>query len=335
MHSGTAQEEITNATAKRVIEFLLHFQADEMPYQRCIPKRMNEFARQTDREVALVNLLYHQRHHYQHIWFDLLQSLHQDGRCRRFRQEIDVTSRTEGIKELRHLTEHVGKRKNRYHRCILRRRQKRQTCFHIAAKRCRIEHHALGIAGRAGRIVDKRKLFVAILRQMELFTRNDTIRSVGAFGLPVHKAGTHLIITLQEGEIAERNYRPLEGKQFTIQSVPYIRTDEKHLALAVLQEFGYIFTREIRQDGHDNALIRRYRQISHCPCHGIAADNGNLISGLNIQGAKQRMKAKHGLRQFAKSIRASFLSVIAQSGFIPRRSELFVQILEIMHYLYR
>ena len=201
-----------------------------------------------------------------------------------------MRSAAKRVEQFAYLTEHVCQRQHRYETLTRINGQDLHTYLDIVTNSPSVEHDAFRRTGRAAGIVDERKS-VRICREMYIL-RLYTMRVLGLEGSLQLLCGRHLclLVMIEYFPVFQRDSRFESGRHcLFLQFFPYIRTNEQHLGIRVIQQMSDVLCREILQDGDDDPFVGSYCKVSNCPVGAVTSCQGDLIAAFDTQLLEERM----------------------------------------------
>ena len=240
-----------------------------------------------------------------------------------------MRTRAKRIKEVRQLPEHMRQWQHRHHSLTGLYRQDMQTVLHIVRQRLAANHHALGRAGGAAGVIDKRQRFgVNIIVEISRLHALRKLRLKRNGYLFVGRNGERFLCS-QEREILHRKHRSQLRQVLLLQALPYIRTHKQHFRIRMPQQVRYILSLKVLQDTDNHCLIGCNSQIGYHPVCTVPTRNRNLVARLYTHLLKQHMQSLHFLRHLPKGVRL-LLPIVRHRRITPLMFHYLLQVMQIV-----
>ena len=274
--------------------------------------------------LVLDDLFYDEGYGNQDVRPYLRKCLEQDGGGGHFGEEIDMASAQEGVQELEDEPVHVSEGQD----------AKRVVAFLMwvvvlckgdvgiyAAGR---QHDALGIAGRAGCVVDKYQFFRFA---------NGVVDTVGSqavgIGLVIvflhvcEKFARVVFGCVQEGEVFTAYDGAYRGHGFRRHGFERLLVGKQEDTLGVVGECLYVVGGEVGQYGHSHGMVGLRGQEGDGPLGGVPGGYGHLVPLLHSQSFEDEVQLGYFYGNVV--MREGLSVIIGESRLVPLLFDLLFQ----------
>ena len=228
--------------------------------------------------LGLEDLLHHKRHGDELVRPDFLEGFHQCAWCRGLSQPVDRRAVAERVDELGHEAVHVGHREHGDHPVLVRGRTMNLAELDRGAEIPVGQHHALRVAGRAGRVVDDRQI-VHVVSRVDDILRAEAVRVLlGEEIVDVVPERLDLRLAAIEYLQVVHIHNNLDLRHLSdVKLSPFVCVGQQCHAVRMVHEALHAFRSEIRQYRHDDGLVGVHSQIGHAPAGAVAGPKGDVL----------------------------------------------------------
>ena len=264
-------------------ECLYHLFAHGCPYlvvdDGHLQQQLHGRCLQFGQHVLFDNLLDDERHGYNQVGSDFRECLEDDFRAGHAGQEEDVATHGEFIEELEGKSVHVRHGQHGDQLVAGFQRQYLEGEGGVRPQASVGQHHAFGVAGGAGGVVDDRQFVglvfvIADVLLAEVFGIFLAEHFVEVFaGILQLFAARH-----QDGEVRHHHDAFQQGHRAFVEVFPHLVAHKEQFGFGVVHDVVDVVCLELVEDGHDDCAVGQRGKEGHAPVGTVAAADGNLVS---------------------------------------------------------